>query len=331
MAAPCATHGCPGQASRRGERPYGEQFCGNCCDCVGHGRRTQRGGPRAGGRAEERAERRQALQREYRVLNEACGWLQSCCNEELQQMAYTTSTMVRKVLCRAAQATLLQMQHQPVPLLPDTTWQLIQMLPYNLYVRLLQRISVDMGAPVPQITYADGQLPSSAAPCSTAFSRQQHEADMAGTTTSIRERTPRLAGRQIWRPKQQSVVRMPSPECELRAQPGTTTLTLEDITPTVVDMATLALTTFDIPEEGPDLKHHLGPRASGHMLWDPIAEHARTPVCRSAGSFPVMRLQRGDRSALTAWLEGGGHLGCTPTTASATAAGWMLRAWINAR
>jgi hypothetical protein len=41
-------------------------------------------------------------------LNEACGWLQSCCNEELQQMAYTTSTMVRKVLGRAAQATLLQ-------------------------------------------------------------------------------------------------------------------------------------------------------------------------------------------------------------------------------
>ena len=74
MAVPCATHGCPGQASRRCERPFGEQLCGNCCDCVGHGRRTQRGGPRAGGRAEERAEERQALQREYRVLNEACGW-----------------------------------------------------------------------------------------------------------------------------------------------------------------------------------------------------------------------------------------------------------------
>jgi len=169
MAVPCATHGCLGQASRRCERPVGEQLCGNCCDCVGHGRRTQRGGPRAGGRAEERAEERQALQREYRVLNEACGWLQSCCNEELQQMACTTSTMVRKVLCRAAQATLLQMQHQPVPLLPDTTWQLIQMLPYNLYVRLLQRISVDMGAAVPQITYTGEQTAVSAASSSTAL------------------------------------------------------------------------------------------------------------------------------------------------------------------
>jgi len=264
-------------------------------------------------------------------LNEACGWLQSCCNEELQQMAYTTSTMVRKVLCRAAQATLMQMQHQPVPELPDTTWELIQMLPDNLYVRLVQRISVDMGATVPHSTYTDWQSASSAASSSMAVSQQQHGPQMAGSTISIRERTPRQTGRQIWRPKPQSVVRMPSPESELRAQPDVTAWTLEDITPTVVDMATLALTTFEIPEEGPNLKHHLEPRACGYMLWDPIADHARSPVCRSEGSLPVMRLQRGDRTALTAWLQGGGHLGGTPTTARTIAAGMILRAWLNAR
>ena len=46
MAMACATHGCPGQASRHCEKPYGEQLCRNCCDCVGHGRRSQRGEPR---------------------------------------------------------------------------------------------------------------------------------------------------------------------------------------------------------------------------------------------------------------------------------------------
>jgi len=124
---------------------------------------------------------------------------------------------------------------------------------------------------------------------------------------------------------------MPSPESELRAQDDVTLLTLEDITPAVVDMATLALTTFNIPDEVPTINANLAPRTGGYMLWDPIADHARSPVCRSEGSFPVMRLQRGDRTALTAWLQGGGHLGCTPTTSGATAAGMMLRAWLNAR
>ena len=91
-----------------------------------------------------------------------------------------------------------------------------------------------MGAPVPPVTYADGQLTNLAAPCSTAFSKQQHETDMSGTTTSNRERTPRLAGRQICGPKQRGVVRMLSPECELRAQPDLTDLTLEEVTAAVV-------------------------------------------------------------------------------------------------
>ncbi|NBR26370.1 MAG: hypothetical protein EBU08_21825 [Micrococcales bacterium] len=44
-----------------------------------------------------------------------------------------------------------------------------------------------------------------------------------------------------------------------------------------------------------------------------------------------MRLQRGDRSSIVAWLEGGGHLGCTPAASIAITAGWILRSWINAR
>jgi len=331
MAMACATHGCPGQASRHCERPYGEQLCGNCCDCVGHGRRSQRGGPRSGRRADASAEERETMQREYRVLSEACAWLQSCCSEELQQMAFTTPTMMRKVLCRTAQATLLQMQHEQVPQLPDTAWQLIEMLPYHLYVRLLQRISVDMGATVPQVIYTREPSETSAASSSMAVTQQQPGPQMAGSSTSIRERTPRQTGRQIWIPKQQSVVNMPSPESELRAQNDVDLLQLDDITPAVVDMAKLALTTFNIPDEVPTINANMAPRPEGYMLWDPIADHARSPVCRSEGSFPVMRIQRGDRTALTAWLQGGGHLGGTPTTARATAAGMILRAWLNAR
>ena len=111
MAMPCARSGCPGQASRRCEMPLGKQLCGNCCDCSGHGRRSLRAGPRSGGRAEARQEERAAVQREYRVLQEACAWLQACCNSDLQEMHLSTSTQVRKVLLKVAQATLLEMQN----------------------------------------------------------------------------------------------------------------------------------------------------------------------------------------------------------------------------
>jgi hypothetical protein len=109
-----------------------------------------------------------------------------------------------------------------------------------------------------------------------------------------------------------------------------TALTLEAVTPDVEAAAKTVLATFTIPDDGPDIIP-LRPLPHGHMLWDPIAEHARGPVCRSEGSYPVMRLQRGDRSSITAWLQGGGHLGCTPAQSSATAASWWVRSWINAR
>jgi len=145
MAVPCATRHCPGQASRRCLKPDSEQLSGNCCSCAGHGRRSQRGGPHAGIRTAERLEERNTFQREYRVLKEASGGLQSCCSDELQQMECNTSTIVRRLLGRAVQATLLQMQSLAVPVLPRESWQLLQMLPYHLYVRLLQRLGVDMG------------------------------------------------------------------------------------------------------------------------------------------------------------------------------------------
>ena len=78
MAVPCATPHCPGQAPRRCLKPDGEQLCGNCCSCAGHGRRSQRGGPHAGIRTAERLEERNTFQREYRVLKEAPGGLR--CN-----------------------------------------------------------------------------------------------------------------------------------------------------------------------------------------------------------------------------------------------------------
>ena len=93
----------------------------------------------------ERLEERNTFQREYRVLKEASGGLQSCCSDELQQMECNTSTIVRRLLGRAVQATLLQMQSLAVPVLPRESWQFLQMLPYHLYVRLLQRLGVDMG------------------------------------------------------------------------------------------------------------------------------------------------------------------------------------------
>ena len=72
---PCATPGCHGDAARGCLQPEGQQMCGNCCSCSGHGRRTQRGGRRFGRKSLETQGHRRRIYGAHRMLQEAADWL----------------------------------------------------------------------------------------------------------------------------------------------------------------------------------------------------------------------------------------------------------------
>ena len=71
----CATPGCPGDASGNCMHPAGQKMCGNCCDCLGHGRRSRRPGRHFGRKSEVTQAHRSRMFVAWRVLSEAAKFL----------------------------------------------------------------------------------------------------------------------------------------------------------------------------------------------------------------------------------------------------------------
>ena len=332
MATPCSSPQCPGQASGKCELPLGQQLCGNCCSCPGHGRRSARGGRKFGRKSVDTQVYRQRLQGAFRILQDAYDWLADHTVGELDALGLLTSTSVRRMLYSAAKERLI----------PSTASgsgtrgaELLETLPFQLLMRLLHVLNPYVAGCEPP----PDELPSStAAPSSgvsaTAFG--SHESAAEPFVTGI----PSATRKRIHDDAEASAPRgpEPAPPSPVRAQrvaqaPALVLqVLLHGITDEIAQEAVLLANSFSLgppPERNPP--ESLMPLPGGRFLWNSLQDVPAGPVCRVHGDHPVITLQCGKRGTLEEWEALGGHFVLHDRRLGVTMASDTLHLWLRAR
>lgn len=268
-----------------------------------------------------------------RVLQEAYLWLSDQSAGELQALNLNSARSVRRVLYQTIQATLRPLPHVA---LPAGAW-LANMLPFQLYVRLLWGLVpwIEEALPEPPTAHEEE---ASASAASSSSSRPPPPPPPPAPPALETTRTKRLRGEASSSTTSQHITPSASTSSPIGVQrvsePRGLLLDVmsSGINDAIIAEAVRLADNFIVgaPPEGYPPSDLL-PKQDGIFLWNRLEDKPSGPVTRCSGSHPVMMLQRGRWSTLEDWERHAGFFVLSDRAAGMRMASDSLQWWLRAR